>query len=47
MRWQQEGRWPKASQPLALIEHLRDQALQAEVPNPQMMPEWRSQWYGD
>ena len=19
----------------------------AEVPNPQMVPEWRSQWYGD
>jgi hypothetical protein len=47
MRWQQEGRWPKEPQPRALIERLRDQALQAEVPNPQMMPEWRSQWYGD
>jgi hypothetical protein len=47
IRWQQEGRWPKEPQPLALIERLRDQALQAEVPNPQMMPEWRSQWYGD
>ena len=47
MRWHQEGRWPKEPQPRALIEHLRDQALQAEVPNPQMMPEWRSQWYGD
>ena len=47
MRWQQEGRWPKEPQPLALIDRLRDQALQAEVPNPQMLPEWRSQWYGD
>ena len=47
MRWQHEGRWPREPQPLALIERLRDQALQAEVPNPQMMPEWRSQWYGD
>jgi hypothetical protein len=47
MRWQQEGRWPKEPQPRALIERLRDQALQAEVPNPQMMPEWRGQWYGD
>ena len=47
MRWQREGRWPKEPQPLALVERLRDQALQAEVPNPQMLPEWRSQWYGD
>ena len=47
IRWQQEGRWPKEPQPLALIERLRDQALQAEVPNPQLLPEWRSQWYGD
>jgi hypothetical protein len=47
MRWQQEGRWPKEPQPLALIDRLRDQALQAEVPNTQMLPEWRSQWYGD
>jgi hypothetical protein len=47
MRWQQEGRWPKEPQPLALVERLRDQALQADMPNPQMLPEWRSQWYGD
>jgi hypothetical protein len=47
LRWQQEGRWPKDPQPLALIERLRNEALEAEVPNPGMVPEWRSQWYGD
>jgi hypothetical protein len=47
VRWQQEGRWPKDAAPLALIERLRDAALDAEVPNPQMVPEWRGQWYGD
>lgn len=47
IRWQQEGRWPKDAAPLVLIERLRDAALDAEVPNPQMVPEWRGQWYGD
>jgi hypothetical protein len=47
LRWQQEGRWPKDAQPLALVEQLRNEALEAEVPNPQVVPEWRSQWYGD
>ena len=47
MRWEQEGRWPKDDAPLALIQRLRDAAIDAEVPNPQMVPEWRGQWYGD
>jgi hypothetical protein len=47
IRWRQEGRWPTDAAPLALIERLRDAALDAEVPNPQMAPEWRGQWYGD
>jgi hypothetical protein len=47
LRWQEEGRWPKDPQPLALIERLRNEALEADVPNPQMVPEWRGQWYGD
>jgi hypothetical protein len=47
LRWQQEQRWPTEQPPLALIERLRNDALEAEVPNPQMLPEWRSQWYGD
>lgn len=47
IRWQQEGRWPKSPEPRALIEALRDTALDTEIPNPQMLPEWRSQWYGD
>jgi hypothetical protein len=47
LRWQQEKRWPTEPPPLALIERLRNDALEAEVPNPQMLPEWRSQWYGD
>ena len=47
IRWQEQGRWPKEPQPLALIERLRNDALEAEVPNPGMVPEWREQWYGD
>ena len=47
IRWQQEGRWPSDAAPRALIEGLRNAALDADVPNPQMVPEWRSQWYGD
>jgi len=47
LRWQREGRWPKSPEQIALIEQLRSEALVAEVPNPQMVPEWRSQWYGD
>jgi hypothetical protein len=47
IRWQQEGRWPSAAEPLALIEGLRNDALAAEVPNPQLVPEWRGLWYGD
>lgn len=47
IKWQKEGRWPSDAAPRALIENLRDAALDADVPNPQMVPEWRSQWYGD
>jgi hypothetical protein len=47
LRWQREGRWPKEPNRLALIERLRNDALDAEIPNPQIVPEWRSQWYGD
>jgi hypothetical protein len=47
MVWQRENRWPTKPEPLALIERLRDEALDAPVPNPQLAPEWRSRWYGD
>jgi hypothetical protein len=47
LRWREEGRWPNEPRPLALVEQLRNDALDAEVPNPQLAPEWRSQWYGD
>jgi hypothetical protein len=47
IRWEREGRWPKEQRPLALVEQLRNDALEAEVPNPQLAPEWRGQWYGD
>jgi hypothetical protein len=47
LRWQQEGRWPKKAEQVALIERLRSDALESPVPNPQMLPEWRGQWYGD
>jgi hypothetical protein len=45
--WQRQGRWPTEAAPLALIEQLRDAALETELPNPQMAPEWRGLWYGD
>jgi hypothetical protein len=47
MNWQREKRWPDQPEARALIEQLRNSALDAPVPNPQMAPEWRSQWYGD
>ena len=47
LRWRREGRWPKEPDRLALVERLRNDALDAEIPNPQIVPEWRSQWYGD
>jgi hypothetical protein len=47
IKWQHEGRWPSKAEPLVLIEELRNGALAAEVPNPQMVPEWRGLWYGD
>jgi hypothetical protein len=47
LRWEHEDRWPKDPKPLALVEQLRNEALEADVPNPQLAPEWRSQWYGD
>ena len=47
MKWQREGRWPSTAEPVALIEGLRNDALAADVPNPQMVPEWRGLWYGD
>jgi hypothetical protein len=47
IKWQHEGRWPSKAEPLALVEGLRNGALAAEVPNPQMVPEWRGLWYGD
>jgi hypothetical protein len=46
-RWQREGRWPTEPRRLALIRQLRNEALEAQIPNPQIVPEWRSQWYGD
>jgi hypothetical protein len=47
MAWQREGRWPTTPEPLVVIERLRNDALDAPVPNPQLAPEWRSRWYGD
>lgn len=47
IKWQKEGRWPATSEPLALIQGLRSDALAADIPNPQLVPEWRGLWYGD
>ena len=33
--------------PQSLIEALRNDALGSPVPNPQLAPEWKEQWYGD
>lgn len=47
LRWQHDGRWPKESAPQSLIKALRNDALGSPVPNPQLAPEWKEQWYGD
>jgi len=47
MALQEQGRWREDDATKALIGRLRDSALGAEVPNPQMAPEWKEQWYGN
>jgi hypothetical protein len=47
MNWRRQGRWPTAPQPLALIEQLRGDALNARVSNTYLAPEWKDRWYGD
>lgn len=47
LKWEREGRWPKDPKPLALVETLRRDALDREIPNTQLAPEWKERWYGD
>jgi hypothetical protein len=42
-----ENRPPATPEAVALVESLRDQALQAPVRNPQLVPEWNNRWFGD
>lgn len=42
-----EKRWPQTPEGVALVETLRDQALEAPVRNPQLVPEWNNRWFGD
>jgi hypothetical protein len=47
MALQEQGRWPRDAATLALIDRLRANALEAEVPNPLMAPDWKERWYGN
>ena len=47
MTLQQQGRWPADAASRAVIQRLRDSALEAEVPNPLMAPDWKERWYGN
>ena len=47
LEWQRDGQWPTDARRLALIETLRNEALRSRIPNPNLAPEWRQQWYGD
>ena len=42
-----EKRWPARPEGVALVESLREQALDAPVRNPQLVPEWNNRWFGD
>ena len=42
-----ERRWPATAEGVALVESLRQQALDAPVRNPQVIPEWNNRWFGD
>jgi len=45
--WAREQPLPSAPAALAVIERLRNDAIEAEVPNPQLLPPWRDRWWGD
>jgi hypothetical protein len=44
---EREGRWPEDPQARAVIEQLRERALQGRVPNSQLLAEWHNRWFGD
>ncbi len=45
--WRAEHGWPTEPAALAVIDRLRQDALLAEVPNPQLLPSWRDRWWGE
>ena len=47
MALQEQGRWPADPVTVSLIGRLRSRALEAEVPNPLLAPEWKERWYGN
>ena len=44
---QAEKRWPSAPEGVALVESLRQQAFDAPVRNPNVLPEWNNRWLGE
>lgn len=42
-----ERRWPSTPEGVALVESLRQQAFDAPVRNPNVVPEWNNRWFGD
>ena len=42
-----EGRWPSAPEGVAVVESLRQQAFDAPVRNPNVLPDWHNRWFGD
>jgi len=47
LTWPSQSPWPTEAAPLAVIERLRQDALEADVPNPQLLPSWQERWWGD
>jgi hypothetical protein len=43
----QAGRWPPRPDNAAVIARLRQDALEARVPDPESLPEWNNRWFGD
>jgi len=44
---QEQGRTPAGADARALIDDLRGLALDADVPNPVLAPDWKERWFGN
>jgi hypothetical protein len=42
-----EQRWPSAPEGVALVQTLRQQAFDAPVRNPNVVPDWHNRWFGE